>query len=311
MTIRIACLGECMVELRHQSDTELELGFGGDTLNTAVYLARLLKGHDAEIDYVTAIGHDRYSDQMLALFEAEGLNTDHVLRLKGRLPGLYTIHTDEIGERAFTYWRERSAARRRLMGARGEKILEALSGHDLFYVSGITLSIFDATQRATLFDLAETIRLRGNRVAFDSNFRPSGWPDLDVARRVFDDMERHSGITLPTLFDDRALYGTRSAEACAARLQALGVKEVAVKLNREGSYVATESFKGYVPTTPVERVVDTTAAGDSFNAGYLAARIIGRPPEEAAALGNTLAGRVIGHHGALIPAEAMADLTLA
>jgi 2-dehydro-3-deoxygluconokinase len=308
--LKIACLGECMVELRHRTETELDLAFGGDTLNTAVYLARLLRDHDARIDYVTAIGHDRYSDQMLALFQAEGLNTEHVLRLKGRLPGLYTIHTDEVGERAFTYWRERSAARRRLMAARGEKILEALADHDLFYVSGITLSIFDATQRATLFDLAETIRLRGKRVAFDSNFRPAGWSDIGVARRVFDDMERHSSITLHTLFDDRALYGTRSAEACAERLQALGVGEIAVKLNREGAYVAADGFKGYVPTTPVERVVDTTAAGDSFNAGYLAARLVGKTAEEAAALGNKLAARVIGHRGAIIPKDAMADITL-
>ena len=310
MPLKIACLGECMIELRHRTETELELAFGGDTLNTAVYLARLLKGHDARIDYVTAIGHDRYSDQMLALFEAEGLSTDHVLRLKGRLPGLYTIHTDEVGERAFTYWRDRSAARRRLIEARGEKILEALADHDLVYVSGITLSIFDAPQRATLFDLAETIRLRGKRVAFDSNYRPAGWRDTDVARRVFDDMERHSSVTLPTLFDDRALYGSQNAEACVERLRALGVPDIAVKLNREGAYVAADGFAGYVPTTPVEPVVDTTAAGDAFNAGYLAARLTGQPPEDAAALGNRLAARVISHPGAIIPKDAMADITL-
>jgi len=62
------------------------------------------------------------------------------------------------------------------------------------------------------------------------------------------------------------------------------------------------------PTEPVARVVDTTAAGDSFAGAYLAARLAGAPPSEAARHGNRLAARVVQHRGAIIPMEAMADL---
>ena len=62
------------------------------------------------------------------------------------------------------------------------------------------------------------------------------------------------------------------------------------------------------PTEPVPRVVDTTAAGDSFAAGYLSRRLAGATAVDAARFGNRVAGRVIQHRGALIAPEAMADL---
>ncbi len=118
-SLRVASIGECMIELRHRSPTELTLAYGGDTLNTAVYLARLTRGSDVQVDYVTALGEDAYSDAMLAMWQSEGIGIDLVARLAGRLPGLYTIRTDERGERSFTYWRSASAARDLLKGEQG------------------------------------------------------------------------------------------------------------------------------------------------------------------------------------------------
>jgi 2-dehydro-3-deoxygluconokinase len=305
---KVASIGECMIELRHRGERELELAYGGDTLNFAVYLARLSRGRGVAVDYVTALGEDPYSDAMLAMWRGEGVGCDLVARLPGRLPGLYTIRTDAHGERTFTYWRSASAARDVLQGAHGSRIAEQLAGYDLLYLSGITLSILDPAQRERLMALADAIRTRGGRVVFDNNFRPAGWPDRDEARAVFDRMLRRVDIALPTLDDDQALFGVEDVSDCARRLHDLGVAEVVVKLGAKGCRLSSSGRTADVPAERVARVVDSTAAGDSFNAGYLAGRLAGLEPEAAAAQGNRLAARVIGHPGAVIPAAAMADL---
>ncbi len=196
-----------MIELRHRSRTELQLAFGGDTLNFAVYLARLTRERDVRVDYVTALGDDAYSDAMLATWQAEDVGTGLVARLAGRLPGLYTIRTDASGERSFTYWRSAAAAREMLQDGRAERLLAELGGYDLLYLSGVTLSILDDGQRQALMGIADAVRDRGGRVAFDSNYRPVGWPDPATARTVFDEMLTRADIALPTLDDDQLLFG--------------------------------------------------------------------------------------------------------
>jgi 2-dehydro-3-deoxygluconokinase len=308
--IRIASIGECMIELRHRSAAELDLAYGGDTLNTAVYLARLTRGRDVRVDYVTALGDDAYSEAMLEVWRSESLGTDLVARLPGRLPGLYTIRTDARGERSFTYWRQAAAARDMLREGRAEQVAAALEGYDLLYLSGITLSILDPPQRAALAAIADRVRAGGGRVAFDGNYRPVGWPDPAAARAAYEEMLVRVDIALPTLDDEQALFGVSDAPACTDRLHRLGIAEIAIKLGEAGCFLSSAEFTGEIAAEPVEAVVDSTAAGDSFNAGYLAARLLGAEPPAAARLGNRLAARVIAHPGAIIPAAAMADLSV-
>jgi len=83
---RIASIGECMIELRHLSEARLDLAFGGDTFNTAAYLARLA-GDTLAVDYVTALGDDPYSAAMRAAIAAEGVGTGLIAALPGRSRG--------------------------------------------------------------------------------------------------------------------------------------------------------------------------------------------------------------------------------
>ena len=105
---RVASIGECMIELSPAAGGLLSRSYGGDTLNTAVYLARL----GVAVDYVTALGDDPWSDEMLGAWQAEGVGTDLVVRVPGRLPGLYLISTDDDGQRALPLLaRQRAGAR--------------------------------------------------------------------------------------------------------------------------------------------------------------------------------------------------------
>jgi 2-dehydro-3-deoxygluconokinase len=307
---RVATIGECMIELRHSDARTLKLGFGGDTLNTAVYLARLGRDADIGVDYVTALGDDLYSQGMLDGWQEEGVGTDLVARLPGRLPGLYIIRTDERGERSFTYFRSAAAARDLLRDGRDARLARQLAGYACVYLSGITLSILDDGQRQALMTVLDRLRAGGTLIAFDSNYRPAGWPRIDEARKWMNEAFRRCDIGLPTLDDEQRLFDDRDADTCLARLRGSGLREIVLKLGGEGSLIwsAAASTVTRVSPVTVSKIVDTTAAGDSFNAGYLYGRLVGKDPAAAAAIGNRLAAVKIRHPGAIIPRGAMPAL---
>lgn len=298
--MKIACIGECMVEFAQADGNLFRRGFGGDTLNTALYLSRL----GINTSYVTALGDDPLSDSMLAAWQAEGIKTDEVLRVPGRVPGLYMIERDAKGERSFLYWRDRAPARE-FFDRADDATLDRLARFDWLYFSGISLSLYGETGRARLRELLAAARQRGGRVAFDGNYRPRGWLDKQAAQRAFDAILPLVDLALPTLEDEQMLFGDATAESCLERLKAMGVSEIVVKRGPLGCLIHAGGKRNEVPPSHVVQPIDTTAAGDSFNAGYLAARINGASPGDAARTGHRLAAAVIMAPGAVIPRAAM------
>ncbi len=298
---RIACIGECMIELG-QIDLvggTARIGFAGDTANTAIYLARL----GCHVSYLTTIGTDRFSDAMLAMFTREGIDTGLIGRDPARLPGLYAIETDAAGERSFRYWREASAARRLFTGAGAR--LEDLGAFDVVYLSGVTLAILPVPMREALIAKAAELRRAGKRIVFDTNYRPNLWPDAAAAREAFAAMWAATSLALPSQDDEERLYPGQSPDEVIDRIAAAGVDEVALKNGPAGPLLWHGGAIKRGAFAPAPRVVDSSGAGDSFNGGYLAARLAGQSPGEAAAAGHRLASAVVAHHGAVIPREAM------
>jgi 2-dehydro-3-deoxygluconokinase len=298
---RMAAIGECMIELSPRPGGLFSLGFGGDTLNTAVYLARLGVG----IDYLTALGDDPFSDRMLEFWCREGVGTRFVPRLAGRLPGLYVIEIDAAGERRFSHWRERAPARELFALPQTPDILTAMRDCDLVYLSGISLSLYGDSGRAVLFQGLDAARRGGTRVVFDGNYRPRNWSGGADARAAMTAMLERTDVALTSFDDEQAVHGDRDAAATIRRLREFGIGEIVVKLGAQGSLVANATEEQALPATSQGPVVDTTAAGDSFNAAYIAARLSGAAATEAARAGHLLAGAVVCHPGAIIPESAM------
>lgn len=295
--MRIVVVGEGMIELSRAEGGLWRLGHGGDTLNTAIHLARM----DRSVAYVTALGDDPFSATLLTDWAAEGIDTTLVQRDPARMPGLYAITTDAAGERSFAYWRGESAARRTLSLPGAEAVMAEAEQADLLLFSLITLAILDEDSREHLFALAQRVRARGGRVAFDGNYRPRLFADQQLARDLCARAIAACDIGLPTLEDEAMLVGATSAEEVQARWLGLGAGEVVVKLGAEGCLL---SGVGIVP--PPERLKprDTSGAGDAFNAGYLGARLDGLAPAEAAVRGHRLAGWTVMRAGAIPPRNA-------
>lgn len=299
---QVTVIGECMIEINGAPFGILHQAFGGDTLNTALYLARLAPG-SVHVQYVTAMGTDVLSEGIVQCWRSEGIDTTRVLRDPTRLPGLYWIAVDQHGERTFRYWRGQSPARYWLRHPDCERALRTLAESDLIYLSSVSLAILPEDDRAKLLSLLAELAMRGIAIAFDSNYRPALWPSLETARVAMNALLPAVRLIFASFDDERALWGDAAPQATLARL----VREdrtVVVKLGTAGCLYGDGKTTIEVPALPAPSVVDTTAAGDAFNAGFFAARVSGHGPWECCSVGHALANVVIQHWGAIIPANA-------
>lgn len=296
----IALLGECLIELNGEPFGTLHQSFGGDTLNTALYLARLLQER-ADIRYATALGTDVLSDELLRRWQGEGVDPSLVLRDPTRRPGLYWVRRDAAGERSFTSWRGESAARYMLRHRDFRIVATALTKVNVLYLSGISLAILPEEDRPLLIELLKDLRTRGVALVFDSNYRSTLWSTPEAARATTGELYSMASLLLVTSDDERALWGDVDVKTTLKRLQEAGAGAIAIKLGRDGCLYAVGNKTFSVAAELVARVVDTTAAGDAFNAAFLAAWLLGESEEHCCRAGNRLAARVIQHPGAIIP----------
>ncbi|WP_128290535.1 sugar kinase [Afifella aestuarii] len=301
MGVRVLSIGECMIELFKTSLGSYAIQYGGDTFNTAVYLAR----EGVKTGYATALGgDDPFSGAIVSLAQVEGLSTDAVLRVPERLPGLYAIETDSAGERRFFYWRQNAPARQLFELEESSRIEAAMEAAEWIYFSGITLGIYSDAGLERFEAALKRARQAGTKIAFDSNYRPALWAgDIERARSVFRRFLPLATLLLPSCDDERLLWELDTDDDVMAALQDFGAEEIVLKRGDAGVLVRHDGGEVEVPIGDKVVPVDTTAAGDSFNAAYLAARLQGTEPEVAVARGQALARRVIMVRGALIPRE--------
>ncbi|SNY57784.1 2-keto-3-deoxygluconate kinase [Pseudooceanicola antarcticus] len=295
--MKFLSLGEAMVELSPAEGGLFRRGFAGDTLNTAWYMQALM---GAGVGYATVLGHDAMSDAMAAFIGAAGIDTSRIRRDDSRSVGLYMISLAD-GERSFTYWRGQSAAR--LLADDPDWLGQVLAGVEMIYVSGITLAILEPARRAVLLDALQTAREAGARVAFDPNLRPRLWSSTTEMCAAITEAAACCDIALPSFDDEAEHFGDISLQATAERYAKGGAAEVMVK--NGGGAMLTWYRGAMAPVNPGAPVtpVDTTGAGDSFNGGYLSARLAGASLEEAARKGHAVAAQVVRHPGALMPMD--------
>lgn len=300
--IRVASLGECMIELSDlgAADGRVAMGVAGDTLNFAIYLARCCQDLDVEVSYLTALGVDQLSAQMIDVMRTEDVHSDQVVRFADKLPGIYAIELDDQGERSFRYWRSQSAAKS-MLDVDGLSD-ETIASFDVLVLSAISLAILSEEARDRLIAICARMKAAGKVIVFDSNYRPALWQGQAEARSVIGSMWAVTSVGLPSRDDEGRLWPGETPTQLFARIN---VAEVALKDGPEGPWLWAGEALPKTAFPIADHVVDTTSAGDAFNAGYLAARLRGRSAEQAATAGHRLASAVIGQKGAIIPQAAM------
>ncbi|QLB15978.1 ketodeoxygluconokinase [Mannheimia granulomatis] len=297
-----------MIELNGEPFGNMRQTYGGDSLNTATYLARISPQEKIEVRYISALGTDKPSQGMLEAWQTDNINTDFVLLDEHRQPGLYLIQLDKFGERTFLYWRNQSAARYLLQHSDYPKVLRAMKEVDMIYLSGISLAILPENDRTLLIEQLRELKKQGIKIAFDSNYRPKLWESAETAQQHYAKLLALVDLALVTFDDEHLLWQDVDEQATLTRLAQYGIETIVVKQGSQGATVQHNGEQIFVPTVPVENVVDTTSAGDSFNAGFLNGYLVGKDLITCCQQGNQVAGIVIQHKGAIIDKAATAHL---
>lgn len=294
-------IGEAMLEFAPVGGDLYRRGFAGDTLNTCWHMAQILGPH-AQVGYFTRVGVDAFSDQLVDFIESSRMDARTILRDPERSLGLYLISL-QGAERHFSYWRDSSAAR--CLADDVAALAEATQDSSLIHVSGITLAVIGDRGRRNLIDVLRQARSAGAVVSFDPNVRARLWQDRSELRLAMQAILEVVDIALPSFDDEAQLWGDVDPEATLTRLELAGVTEIVVKNGALDMSYSAAGRRGLAPTPEIRDVRDTTGAGDAFNAGYLAARLAGMDPLGSCGVGQAVAGKVIGHYGALAPTDAL------
>ncbi|MGX9857090.1 sugar kinase (plasmid) [Limimaricola variabilis] len=302
--MRILSIGEPLIEFTARPDapSTFDRRAGGDALNTAIYLARLTA--PGSVGYLSCLGDDPHSLWLRRQIEAEGVDTSLVRQCEGRRLGLSFIATDGAGERSFTYWRDQSPFRDMF---RDGADLTALDRADTLFLSAVTLAVLRPEGRAALLNALQRRRDEGVTIVFDTNYRPVLWSDVATARREVARAAEIATLLLPSFDDIAACFGCADPAAAVATLR--GLSDAEIVLTTGGSAVLRAAACEHVvqrheiPSSVA--ALDTTGAGDSFNAGLLAARLAGLSTKQAIAGAARLAAVVVTHPGAIIPRNVM------
>lgn len=304
-SLKLALIGEGMIELQEVSPDVTKQTFGGDTLNTAIYCARLAGDLPLKIDYLTALGTDTFSERMINFWEQEGVGSELTLREQGEMPGLYYIELDDQGERIFHYWRSTAAVKKCFEYPESGNILNKLSQYNGIYLSGISLAVFTSASRVILLDKLNELANNGVSIYFDCNYRPHLWASREQAIEEYNKLYRISDIVFLTIEEAKILLGGTQRNNVHAKLHDLGVRESVLKDGSRPCTIFSDNKIYEVKAETVPNVVDTTAAGDSFSAVYLVARLFGCSPEDAAKMAHKTAAYVVCHKGAVAPLDNM------
>jgi 2-dehydro-3-deoxygluconokinase len=265
-------------------------GFGGDTSNFCIAAAR----QGASAGFVSAVGRDRFGELLLELWRSERVDTSCVRVDESAPTGVYFVLHGPAGHQ-FDYVRVGSAASHY---APHDLPLDTLAAAKVVHLSGISLAISVSACDAALAAIAHA-RAHGVRVSFDTNLRLKLWP-LARARAVMLEAIRQCDICLPSWDDVTVLTGLTDRDAIVDFLLSQGPRIVALKLGRDGAYVATRDERRVVPAFEVE-AVDAAGAGDCFGGAFVARLVAGDDPFAAARYANAAAALSTQGYGAVAP----------
>jgi len=299
LSLDVISIGEPMIEFTAREKGNLrnarlfELGWGGDTSNFAVAVARLGR----KSGYVCRLGDDEFGTSFLEMWGEEGVDASHVIVEKGGFTAAYFISLKDGGEHDFTYIRRGSAASHLSPQDIDPKYIESAG---IIHVSGITQAIskscYEANSRA--ISVAKKV---GAKVSYDPNVRLRLWSSVEAARKVIMESLPSCDLFFPTAEEASMLTGVSDPAEQSEELLKSVSDVVAIKMGAKGCYVARSNGEKLRARGFLVNAIDTTGAGDAFDAAMIVGYLEGWSTERMAEFANIAGALTTTGMGAVRP----------
>lgn len=275
--MRLATMGEPMVEFSATGRESYGLSFSGDAVNVAISASRL--GFTSSI--VSSVGDDYFGKALIEHLTREDVDSSCLVVDGNGFTGAYFITLLEHGDHVFTYYRAGSSASRFTVT---EDALRLVESADIFHFSGITQAIGKNSRRSAL-KAARRAHRAGKTVSYDVNFRPRLW-SREEAAAAFDEVAEYVDVLMVSSEDWMLLRGGSLPERkIAEKLRKDGFEKVIVKAGAKGSFGISGTKRYSQRSYPVE-AVDATGAGDAYDAGFICGLLDGQEFGEAMRQGS-------------------------
>jgi len=298
---RVVAIGEIIVDfvstepVPYTKARMFEKCFGGAPMNTAVGVSRL--GVSAGV--VTAVGKDPFGDFLIEVLRENKVDVSNVKRKEGRRTSItFVANEPTTGERTFLFYRKPWTGETADSSLEPEDIDPSyISRAEVLHVSGFALS--QQPSRRAVFHAMRIAQKSGVAVSFDPTLRSDVWESEEILRRTYLKALRLSDIATFSREEAQFVLGTSDPNKAATRALRLGSRTVGIKLGAQGSFVKTAD--GDVIKKPAFSVMplDTTGAGDGWNAGLLVGICEGWNLEKSVTVANAVGALVVTKRGAI------------
>lgn len=292
--IDIAIIGECLIELSANgslADTStLNKYFGGDTVTTAVAVARL----GGNVTYLTKVGNDGFSEFIISSLQKENIDTS-LIKTNDEQNGMYIVsHT--LDNKEVLYYKRKTAATKLSIEDFSEENIKKLK---LVYSTGVVQSL-SASSRELVRESFRIAKENDVMTAYDPNYT-SCFMNSDDTKEYFEEIIDLTDVIFLSLKNDAVkLYDIESMDKVMHYMWDRGVKIVVIKSHIDNGYYT--GYNGDISFTEfynTQKAIDTTASGDVFNGGFLYALTNGYTPADAAKFASVVSGLQTQNYGAI------------
>ena len=283
--MKLLAIGELMIEMSHMDGNIYKRKFAGDTFNF-LYYAKKFSPINWDLNYLTALGNDSISKELLDFIKKSGINTDSIIIHKTKTLGLFILSNLENGEKQYLYWRGQSAAKTVFNS------LINLSKYDVIYFSGITAAIMENKE-----NLIESIKNADKKLIYDLNHRKQLWSKdeaVSFSKKIlpFCHFIKISDEEFDFLFPNMNFKDFSSRYPKAEIIYTCGAKNSQVWKNSKRVAI--------VESRKVKKIIDTSGAGDSFLGVYIVDRLKNESEVVSLHKANQLASYVVQEKGSLV-----------